>query len=326
MKLRELFETLAGNGTVGVCFGRWNPPHKGHRAAWEEAATNDHWYVGTNQNTQGPNDPLPYDVKLLAMEAIYPEIKGHVIPEKNLFTLAAKIYSKHGDVILNIYTDEEWLAKNLEKYNGKEADHGYYKFSAINHVPTARLSSATALRSAVRRNDREEFAAAAGVDADTPIKIGGKRVKFFDLVKQYLDQFPEKVKKTKALAEEISGAGFKAKGKMKKIDATQKAAMKNASTIPGLNQSHGSAYVGWRFGIALAGAPTYPTEMEADTWIGGDPLLSTYTDIEWEMIKKAAQQVGAGNIQNWSGDRSKEVADVNKTSPVAKPKKNKYGI
>ena len=57
MKLRELFENK-GN-SVGVCFGRWNPPHKGHRAAWEIAANFGTFYVGTNKNTEGPNDPLP---------------------------------------------------------------------------------------------------------------------------------------------------------------------------------------------------------------------------------------------------------------------------
>jgi hypothetical protein len=128
------------------------------------------------------------------------------------------------------------------------------------------------------------------------------------------------------ITENTSGAGYKTKGKMKPIDPTQKAAMKNASTLPGLNQAHGSAYTGFRFGLALAGAPTYPTEMEADTWLGGDPLISTYTPEEFEMVKKAALQVGAGTIQNWTGDRSKEMADTQKTSPVAKRKKNKYGV
>jgi hypothetical protein len=102
--------------------------------------------------------------------------------------------------------------------------------------------------------------------------------------------------------------------------------MQNASTFPAMNMSTGSAYLGWRMGIALAGAPDYPTKMEADNWIGGDPLLSTYTDEEFEMIKAAAKQVGGGQVQNWSGKRSKEVADTNKTSPVAKIKKNKYGV
>jgi hypothetical protein len=118
------------------------------------------------------------------------------------------------------------------------------------------------------------------------------------------------------------------RGPTKKIEPSEKAAMKNALTIPDLNMStgKGGAYMNYRMGIAMAGAPTYPTEMEADNWIGGDPLLSTYTDEEFEIIKAAAKQVGAGTIQNWSGNRSKETADTNKTSPVAKTKKNKYGV
>lgn len=120
--------------------------------------------------------------------------------------------------------------------------------------------------------------------------------------------------------------GIKAKGETKKIDPTQKAAMKNASTMPSLNQSSGSAYLGWRMGVALAGAPDYPTKAEADNWIGGDPLLSPYTEEEMEMVKAASQAVGGGKIQKWSNKRSEELPDTYKTSPVAKRKKNKYGV
>lgn len=116
------------------------------------------------------------------------------------------------------------------------------------------------------------------------------------------------------------------KGGTKPIDSEKKTAMKNTSTIPGLNMATGSMYKNYRMGIALAGAPDYPTKMEADNWIGGDPLISSYTEEEYEMVKAAALQVGAGTIENWSGKRSEEMADVNKTSTVASPKKNKYGI
>ena len=81
-------------------------------------------------------------------------------------------------------------------------------------------------------------------------------------------------------------------GAMQPIKDEAKAAMMNAQTFPALNQSTGSAYMNYRMGIALAGAPTYPTKMEADNWIGGDPLLSTYTEVEQEMINAAAKAVG----------------------------------
>jgi len=332
MRLRELFEniyepvpegseTTFDNSlkTIGVCFGRFNPPHRGHKAVWQAAAKNPIWYVGTNQDTAGPKDPLPYEVKLQCMAAVWPKVAGHVIPEQSLLTLAARIYEEHGsNVHLKVYTDEEWLYKTLTQYNGVEGKaHGSYRFNQIDWAKTQRLASATNLRAAARSGDRAQFYHDMGIKPSVTLNVGERELPVFDVVAHYLNQYPEKVKKT-AVAE--------AKGKMKPIDATQKAAMKNASTIPGLNQSTGSAYMNYRMGIALAGAPTYPTEMEADNWIGGDPLLSTYTDEEFEMVKKAAQQVGAGNIQNWSGNRSKEMADTQKTSPVAKPKRNKYGV
>ena len=188
MKLRELFE--ARQRSVGIIFGRFNPPHKGHRAAWEMASKNDAWFVGTNQSTQGPKDPLPYDVKIEAMKAIYPEIQGHIVAEQSWLTLASAVYKKYGNVVLNLYTDEEWVSKAINQYNGVEGAHGLYNFKIINTEPTPRLSSATALRAAVQAGDREAFADAAGVDADTP--VAGKS--FFDLVAQYLNPYAEKEK------------------------------------------------------------------------------------------------------------------------------------
>jgi hypothetical protein len=332
MKLRELFENINAGKSIGVCFGRWNPPHKGHAAAWETAAQFNEWYVGTNYNTQGPDDPLPYEVKLQCMKAIMPEVSGHVIPETNLFTLVARIYASHGESVhLKVCTDEAWLTSALEKYNGKEGNHGYYKFASISHEPTPRLSSATALRAAVRAGDKEAFSSAAGVPWDTAIKIEGRNKRFFDVVAHYLKQFPEKEKKEKKLKEKVGlvhegSAGKIGKGGTKTIDKEKKAAMRNATTLPGLNMSTGSMYKNYRMGIALAGAPNFPAGMAADNWIGGDPLISSYTEEEYEMVKAAALQVGAGTIENWSGKRSEEMADVNKASAVAKPKKNKYGI
>lgn len=188
MLLRELFEAKAR--TVGIIFGRFNPPHKGHRAAWEMASANDAWFVGTNQSTQGPKDPLPYDVKIEAMEAIYPEIRGHIMPEQSWLTMASAVYKKYGNVQLNVYTDEEWVTKALNQYNGVDGPHGLYNFSIINTEPTPRLSSATALRAAVQAGDREAFAKAAGVPADTP--VAGHA--FFDLVAHYLAPHAEKEK------------------------------------------------------------------------------------------------------------------------------------
>lgn len=194
MRLRTLFEALGQE--VAIIFGRFNPPHKGHRAAWELASKSPIWYVGTNQSTQGPKDPLPYDVKVEAMKTIWPEVEGHIIAEISWLTLASYVYKKHGNIKLLCLTDEDWVTKTIQQYNGKEGPHGYYNFKNIEQRPTPRLSSATALRDAVIKGDRTAFSNAAGVDAN--IKVSGKP--FFDLVSEYLlpyQTIPKKVAKKK---------------------------------------------------------------------------------------------------------------------------------
>jgi hypothetical protein len=108
------------------------------------------------------------------------------------------------------------------------------------------------------------------------------------------------------------------------VHDTHKAAIRNLTTFPDQNMSTGSAYKNYRFGLALAGAPDYPTR--ADNYIAGDPLLAPYTEAEMEIINYASQQVGDGSRQTWSNGRSQEMDNVHKTSPVAPKKKNRYGV
>ena len=114
---------------------------------------------------------------------------------------------------------------------------------------------------------------------------------------------------------------FIVEGGMKKMNKMHKAAMKSATTFPAMNMNAGSMYTNYRFGIALAGAPDYPTK--ADNYIAGDPLLSPYTEEEMEMINQAAAQVGAGEKQVWSSKRSEELPGVYAVSPVANWMKKK---
>jgi hypothetical protein len=110
---------------------------------------------------------------------------------------------------------------------------------------------------------------------------------------------------------------FITEGGMKKMNKMHQASMQSATTFPALNMNGGSLYTNYRFGLALAGAPTYPTKMEADNYIAGDPLLSPYTEQEMEMINAAAAQVGAGEKQVWSSKRSEELPGVNTVSPTS---------
>ena len=202
MLLNQLFE--ATKASAAFAFGRFNPPHKGHVAVWETVAkSGGEWFIGTNPGTSGPKDPLPYDVKTAWMTAIDPNVKGHIMPETSVLTLAVSIYKQLGErqglTIAYITDDQDWAwsGKLLNDYNGKEATHGYYNFAKIIHVPSPRVSSATALRDAARAGDMDAFYAAAGTDPN--LEVGGKH--YYDTVVDYLGQHPEKVKKVKKVAE-----------------------------------------------------------------------------------------------------------------------------
>jgi len=191
MRLRELFE--APGETVGLIFGRFNPPHKGHKAAWEMASRETHWYVGTNESTVGPKDPLPAQIKVLAMETIMPDVKDHIVFSQSWLTLASELYAQHPNSTLVLFTDESWVPQTIERYNGQEGPHGMYNFERIETKPTPRLSSATALRQAVLDDNPQEFEDAAGVPADTIINLPGADMTFFDLIAKYLEPHREKL-------------------------------------------------------------------------------------------------------------------------------------
>ena len=329
MRLRELFEnvyeiqddTQPFNGalkTVGVCYGRWNPPHKGHKAVWQAASKNPVWYVGTNESTEGPKDPLPYEVKLQCMALVWPKVAQHVIPEQSLMTLASRIYEEHGEnVHLKVYTDEEWLFKALNQYNGVEGKpHGFYKFSQIDWAKTQRLASATNLRAAVRANDPATFYRDAGVPPNSKITIGEKAYPMFELVAHYLNKYPEKVAK-KAVAETHE----------RKISKRQQQASVGINTF-GDEEHMNADYTQYRLGLAVACADgTSPIPDVGKTWHGKRKTTHPYTQEEQDMLKQAYKAVGANYKDVNKGNmRSMELDDTNKTSPIAKPKKNKYGV
>lgn len=193
MKITEIVEPESK--TLGIMFGRFNPAHKGHKNAWKMLSKNDQWFVGTNKSTIGPKDPLPGEIKATVMETIMPELKGHLIFSQSWLSMAAELYEKFPDYTLKLYTDEDWVSKTINRYNGQPGTYGMYDFKKIEWIKTPRLSSATDLRTAVLDDDTKAFASAAGIPADTPIDVDGKRIAFFDLVKKYLEPYREKLAK-----------------------------------------------------------------------------------------------------------------------------------
>ncbi len=89
-----------------------------------------------------------------------------------------------------------------------------------------------------------------------------------------------------------------------------------------------SDYVQFRVGMAVASTDgkTAPN-IDAKSWIGKKKGAFPYTKQEQDMLKLAYKAAGADYDDINHGDmESKELDSINKISPVAKPKRNKYGV
>jgi hypothetical protein len=89
-----------------------------------------------------------------------------------------------------------------------------------------------------------------------------------------------------------------------------------------------SDYTLYRLGLALAATDgkTMPP-VDEESWLGKWKVSAPYTKEEQEMLKLAYKEVHANYEDLNHGDmRSQEGPTINKESPVAKSKKNKYGV
>ena len=361
MKLRQLFENIyeeeSGVKDVAIIFGRFNPPHQGHKAAWDTASQFDEWFVGTNESTVGPKDPLPFKVKIAAMKTIMPEVEGHLVAEQSWWTLATHVYKKFGAVTLHVVTDEKdskVYVPGLQKSNGIEGAHGYYRFRDIVWAPADRISSATDLRAAVANDDKEAFEQAAGVPADT--LVAGHS--FFEVVKHFLTPYlNQAAEKEAAKAERDRLKAEKEAAKAAKKTATnqttsdelaeqmaqielelletseKKISKRMQQSTAGLNTYGDSErmsgdYTSYRLGMAVAGANGKdPLDMKGKTWIGKQKSTHPYTKEEQDMLKQAYKAVGADYKDLNKGDmKSRELDSTHIVSPVPKRKTNQYGV
>ena len=79
----------------------------------------------------------------------------------------------------------------------------------------------------------------------------------------------------------------------------------------------------YRMGVHLAGSPDNPPAEKGA--FANEMTFVTFTPEEEEMLKHSSKEMGV-KLNVMSGKESIETDFTNKTSPVAKPKKNKYGI
>ncbi|NBU69420.1 MAG: hypothetical protein EBS49_07410 [Verrucomicrobia bacterium] len=80
----------------------------------------------------------------------------------------------------------------------------------------------------------------------------------------------------------------------------------------------------YRVGVHMAGSPN-KQDMDKRSAIGNQFVTGAYTKAEADIISKSAKAMGM-KTQDLTSQDSKEQKDTNKVSPVAKIKRNQYGI
>ena len=100
----------------------------------------------------------------------------------------------------------------------------------------------------------------------------------------------------------------------------------HATAIPGLTTIPdwpGQYYNMYRMGVHLAGSPENPNDDHGP--FANEMVFTTFTDVEEDMIKHSAKELGV-KLNVLSSMDSVETDGTNTTSPISKPKRNKYGI
>lgn len=105
-------------------------------------------------------------------------------------------------------------------------------------------------------------------------------------------------------------------------------AMPSTVSLPAL--ANQDAYLQYRMGLALAAARNPNTkDFEETSAFGENMAIVGYTDADYETIQLALKLMGkkyAKGAKMLSTKKSEEAPDANSTSPIAKRKKNQYGV
>jgi hypothetical protein len=161
--------------TVYFTFGRMNPPTIGHEMLLDKlakAAGRNSYRVYLSKSNDPKKNPLSYNDKIKFARKMYPRHARNIIKDNKITTvmdIAARLY-KDGYVNIVMAVDGPRSREFdilLNKYNGKEARHGFYNFKSIKFINVGERNassegidgvSATKQRNAAKDNDFTAFA------------------------------------------------------------------------------------------------------------------------------------------------------------------------
>ena len=127
---------------VYFTFGRMNPPTIGHGKVMDTLATKSgkaDYKVYVSQTQNAKKDPLPYSDKVKHVRKMFPKHARNVMVDKNVKTAIDAMVSLYnqGYRKVNMIVGDDRVREFdilLNKYNGKDARHGFYNFKSINVI------------------------------------------------------------------------------------------------------------------------------------------------------------------------------------------------
>ena len=161
--------------TVFLTMGRFNPPTMGHGMLLDKvskAAGKSPYRIFVSQSNDQKKNPLTYKDKIKFVRKMFPKHARSVMMDTSVKTpidAAVKLYNEgYKNIVMLADADRtrEYEAL-LNKYNGKEARHGFYNFNSMKFMsvggrdPDAKGIegvSATKQRNAAKENDFTTFA------------------------------------------------------------------------------------------------------------------------------------------------------------------------
>ena len=161
--------------TAFFTMGRFNPPTMGHGMLLDKvskAAGKNPYKIFVSQSNDTKKNPLGYKDKIKFVRKMFPKHARSVMMDtkvKNPIDAAVKLYNEgYKSVVMMADADRTREYEILlNRYNGKEARHGFYNFKSMKFVsvggrdPNAKGVegvSATKQRNAAKENDFTTFA------------------------------------------------------------------------------------------------------------------------------------------------------------------------
>jgi len=157
--------------SVAFTFGRFNPPTIGHEKLMDKTrGANKNYRVYASQSQDPKRNPLNHRTKVAVMKGMFPAHARKIKRDKmtTAIDVMVKLYKeKHTDVLMVVGSDRVGeFDKLLNKYNGKKATHGFYKFKSIRVISAGERDpdaegvsgmSASKMRKAAQDNDFKSF-------------------------------------------------------------------------------------------------------------------------------------------------------------------------